>query len=246
MPSSHLAPDALQPASLSLLTPQVVPSLLSADFLRLGEEVLAVMDAGARILQVDVMDGHFVPPITMGPLVVRALQDLVHERGGLLDCHLMVERPERHIESFAEAGADMITVHAEATPNLHYALARIKEAGCAAGLAINPGTAAEAVEPVADLLDLCLCMTVNPGWGGQPFIPSSTAKIRRLRELLPPRVALQVDGGISLETIGDAARAGANLHVAGSSVFGASDPASAYAALSTALAEVREVAVLTD
>lgn len=218
-----------------LLERHVVPSILAADFARLGAEVESVMAAGARILQVDVMDGHFVPELTMGPLVVRALRDLVHDRGGLLDCHLMVERPERHVASFAAAGADVITVHAEATPNVHYALQQVRAAGCAAGVAVNPGTSPEAVAPVAELLDLCVCMTVNPGWGGQTYIATSTEKIRRLRELLPPTVALQVDGGISLETIGQAADAGANLFVAGSSVFGADDPAAAFTGLSAEL-----------
>lgn len=233
MPRSAADTDPARAARL--LEPQVVPSLLSADFLDAGADVRAVMDAGARMLQLDVMDGHFVPEITMGRMIAHALRDLIHERGGLLDCHLMVERPERHIESFAQAGADVITIHAEATPHVHYALARVRESGCAAGLALNPGTAAEVVEPVAGMLDLCLCMTVNPGWGGQAYIAASEAKIGRLRELLPPSVALQVDGGISLETVGGAARAGANLHVAGSSVFGAPDPGHAFRALSDAL-----------
>jgi len=210
---------------------QVVPSVLAADFARLGEQVAALLDAGARMFQLDVMDGRFVPEVTMGPVVVQALRDLVHERGGLLDCHLMVERPERQIESFAAAGADVITVHVEATQNIHYALQQIRAAGCAAGVAINPGTAPEAVAPLADLLDLCLCMTVNPGWGGQAYIATSTERIGRLRALLPPSVAIQVDGGISLETIGGAARAGASLFVAGSSVFGTADPAAAFTAL---------------
>lgn len=227
--------EQLRAAPARLLVPEVVPSLLAADFSRLAEQVDLVMAAGARILQIDVMDGQFVPEITMGPLVVRALRDLVHERGGLLDCHLMVERPERQIDSFAAAGADVITIHAEATPHVHYALQQIREAGCAAGLALNPGTALEVVEPVVDLLDLCLCMTVNPGWGGQAHIASSTDRIRRLRNLLPGSIALQVDGGISLATIEGAARAGANLHVAGTSVFGAPEPAAAFTALRDAL-----------
>ncbi len=222
---------------VDLLRPHVVPSLLSADFAQLGGQVSALIDAGARMFQVDVMDGHFVPPITMGPLVVAALRELVHDRGGLLDCHLMVERPERHVEPFAQAGADVITVHAEATPNVHYVLGQIRDAGCLAGLALNPGTRAEAVEPVVELLDLCLCMTVNPGWGGQAYIAPCTEKVRTLRSLLPESVALQVDGGISLETIGAAAGAGANLHVAGSSVFGAPDPPGAYLALTVSLEE---------
>ncbi len=219
----------------NLLLPEIVPSLLSADFAHLDEDVRGVLDAGARMLQFDVMDGHFVPEITMGPLVVSALRESVHEAGGLLDCHLMVERPERYIDSFAAAGADVITIHVEATPNVHYALMKIREVGCAAGLALNPGTAPEVVEPLADMLDLCLCMTVNPGWGGQSYIASSTKRIERLRELLPDTVALQVDGGITTETIAEAAGAGANLCVAGSSVFGSPDPASAYLALRDAL-----------
>src|SRR6185503_4658288 len=131
-------------------TGEIAPSILACDFSRLAEQVETVMDAGAKVLHVDVMDGHFVPPITIGPLVVAALRDLVHDRGGILDCHLMVERPERHVEAFAEAGADVITVHPEATPHIHYALKTIREAGVNAGVVINPGTPVEAVEPVAD------------------------------------------------------------------------------------------------
>jgi len=213
----------------------IAPSLLSADFARLERDVLAVMDAGARVMHIDTMDGRFVPPITIGSLIVEALDELVHERGGILDCHLMVERPERQIELFAKAGADVITIHPEATPHIHYALRMIRDAGCLAGVTINPGTPVEVVEPVADIVDLCLLMSVNPGWGGQRYIPSSTGRLRRLRELLPPEVVLQVDGGISLDTIDDARDAGAQVLVAGSSVFGADDPAAAYAALSARL-----------
>ncbi len=226
----------MEPHHSSLLgRRQVVPSILAADFAQLGEQVAALMDAGARIFQLDVMDGHFVPEVTMGPVVLQALRDLVHERGGLLDCHLMVDRPERHVASFAAAGADVITVHVEATPNVHYALQQIRAAGCAAGVAINPGTPPEAVVPVAELVDLCLCMTVNPGWGGQAYIPTSTEKLGRLARLLPPSVVIQVDGGISLGTIGEAAAAGAGLLVAGSSVFHAPDPAAAFTALEAEL-----------
>ncbi|HZO96324.1 MAG TPA: ribulose-phosphate 3-epimerase [Gaiellaceae bacterium] len=215
--------------------PAIAPSILSADFARLGEQVEAVLDAGARVLHVDVMDGHFVPPITIGPLVVEALRDLVHRRGGLLDVHLMIERPERQVEAFAKAGADVITIHPESTPNVHYGLKLIRELGVRAGVVINPGTQVEAVEPVAGVVDLCLLMSVNPGWGGQRYIESSTARLARLRDLLPDDVVLEVDGGISLETIGEARAAGAQLFVAGSSVFGAPDPAAAYAALAARL-----------
>src|SRR5262245_27675405 len=189
------------------------------------------MDAGARLMHVDVMDGHFVPPITIGALIVDALRDLVHERGGILDCHLMVERPERHVEAFANAGADVITVHPEATPHIHYTLKMIREAGVNAGVVINPGTPVDAVEPVADMIDLCLVMSVNPGWGGQKYIPSSTGRLARLRELLQPEVVLEVDCGVSLETVDEVRDAGTDLFVAGSSVFGADDPAAAFKAL---------------
>jgi ribulose-phosphate 3-epimerase len=214
---------------------EIAPSLLSSDFSRLAEQVELVMDAGARVMHVDVMDGHFVPPITIGPLIVESIRDLVHERGGILDCHLMIERPERQVEAFAKAGADVITVHPEATPHIHYALRMIREAGCAAGVVINPGTPVEAVEPVAEIIDLCLLMSVNPGWGGQRYIPTSTARLARLRSLLPPEVVLEVDGGISLETIDEARDAGTDVFVAGSSVFGAADPAAAFKALAAKL-----------
>jgi ribulose-phosphate 3-epimerase len=210
---------------------RVAPSILSADFARLGEQVAAVMEAGARIIHVDVMDGHFVPPITIGTLIVEALRDQVHEAGGWLDIHLMVERPERHVAAFAEAGADSVNIHEEATPHVNYALNLVKDAGCRAGLAITPATPVEMVREVTDIVDIVLCMTVNPGWGGQPFIPSSAHKVARLRDLLPETVAITVDGGIDTDTAGQCADAGATLFVAGSAVFGAPDPPDAYRAL---------------
>ena len=215
---------------------QIAPSLLSSDFARLGEQIELVMDAGARVMHVDVMDGHFVPPITIGSLIVDAIRDLVKGRGGTIDVHLMIERPERHVEAFAKAGADVITVHPEATPHIHYTLKLIRELGCSAGVVINPGTPVEAVEPVAGIIDLCLLMSVNPGWGGQKYIPTSTDRLARLRALLPDEVVLEVDGGISLETIDEARDAGAQLIVAGSSIFHAPDPAAAYSALAARLA----------
>jgi ribulose-phosphate 3-epimerase len=211
----------------------VAPSILAADFARLGEQVDIVIAAGARVIHVDVMDGHFVPPITMGPLVVEAIAERVHGAGAEIDVHLMIERPERQVEAFAKAGADSITAHVEATPHLHYAVQAIRDAGCRAGVALNPGTPPEAISAVE--ADLVLCMTVNPGWGGQAFLETSPAKLERLRELIGDGPALEVDGGIDAETAARCAAAGATLFVAGTAVFGAPDPAQAVKAISAAV-----------
>jgi ribulose-phosphate 3-epimerase len=213
----------------------VAPSILSADFARLGEQVGEVLEAGASVIHVDVMDGHFVPPITMGPLVVEAIADRVHDAGAVVDVHLMVERPERHVQAFADAGADGITLHVEATPHVHYALAAVRDAGCRAGLALNPGTPVEAASAVAADTDLLLCMTVNPGWGGQRFLEASPGRIERLRALAGAETLIEVDGGIAAETAGSCAAAGATLFVAGSAVFGASDPAAAVREIAEAV-----------
>jgi ribulose-phosphate 3-epimerase len=212
----------------------VAPSILAADFARLGSQVQEVMAAGATTIHVDVMDGHFVPPITMGALVVDALAEQVHAAGGVIDVHLMVERPERHIRDFAEAGANNITVHFEATPHVHYALQAVREAGCTAGLALCPATPVAAVSEVLTDIDLVLCMTVNPGWGGQAFLDSSPDKIERLRALVGPNTALEVDGGIDAGTAGPCARAGATAFVAGTALFGTQDPAGAYRQIASA------------
>ena len=205
----------------------VAPSILAADFARLAEQVDAVLEAGARVIHVDVMDGHFVPPITMGPLAVDAIAEQVRAAGALVDVHLMIERPERQIADFAKAGADNITVHAEATPHLHYAVTAIRDAGCTAGVALNPSTPVQVLSELADDLDLALCMTVNPGWGGQSFLPRSPGKVERLRAVVGSGPAIEVDGGIDASTAGPCAEAGARLFVAGSAVFGAEDPAAA-------------------
>ena len=217
---------------------RVAPSILSADFSRLGEHVAAVMDAGARVIHVDVMDGHFVPPITIGPLVAGSIADQVHAAGGVLDVHLMIERPERHVESFASAGADAITVHFEATPHAHYAIGAVRDAGCRAGLALNPGTPAEAIRDLAEHVDHVLCMTVNPGWGGQSFIEHSVEKLGRLRDLLPDDCPIEVDGGVGPDTAPRCHDAGATLFVSGSHIFGAQDPGTAYRAVVGAVGAV--------
>jgi ribulose-phosphate 3-epimerase len=214
---------------------RVAPSILSADFARLGSQVEEVMAAGARVIHVDVMDGHFVPPITMGPLVVSALAEQVRGAGGMLDVHLMIERPERQIEAFAQAGADNITVHFEATPHVHYAVKAIRDAGCTAGVAITPSTPVEAFTDLMADIQVALCMTVNPGWGGQPFIESTRGKVERLHTRLDPGVGIQVDGGIDTTTGPHMKVAGARSFVAGSSVFGDPEPGEAYAKLARAV-----------
>jgi ribulose-phosphate 3-epimerase len=213
------------------MTRRIAPSVLAADFGRLREQVADVVAAGASVIHVDVMDGHFVPTLSMGPQVVSALREF----DVLLDVHLMVERPERHVADFVKAGADNVTVHAEATPHLNYAVQAIREAGATAGVALTPSTPPGALAEVADDIWLALCMTVNPGWGGQKFIGASLDKIARIRALVGEDVELEVDGGIDRDTAGPAAGAGASLFVAGSAVFGAGDPGEAFRAIAAAV-----------
>lgn len=213
--------------------PRVAPSVLSADFARLGFQVDEVMAAGARVIHFDVMDGHFVPPISIGSLVASAIVDRVHEVGGVLDVHLMIEAPERQIEAFAKAGADSITIHAEATPHANRILTAIREFGCLAGVAVNPATPVASIEELRGYADIVLCMTINPGWGGQTLLPGSAGKVSRLKPLVGD-ATIEVDGGIDATTVGPIAEAGASLFVAGSAVFGAADPAAAYAEIAAA------------
>jgi ribulose-phosphate 3-epimerase len=202
---------------------KIAPSILSADFARLGEEVQAVARAGADYIHVDVMDGHFVPNLTIGPLVVEAVRKVTDLP---LDVHLMIEAPDRYIADFASAGADLITVHQEAVPHLHRTVQLIKSLGKRAGVSINPATPASTLDVILDELDLVLVMTVNPGFGGQGFIASGLAKIATLRREIDRRgltVELEVDGGVKIDNIGRIAAAGADVFVAGSAVFGSAD-----------------------
>ena len=210
---------------------QIAPSLLSADFAALGAAIAAVERGGADLLHVDVMDGHFVPNLTMGPPVVRSIKRVASVP---LDVHLMIEDPDRYIETFVEAGASMISVHAEVLPHLHRTLQLIKERGARAGVAINPSTPVGVLEEVAELVDHVLVMSVNPGFGGQTFIPRSESKIRAVRRLLDSagnRAPVEVDGGVDLTNAARVAAAGAGILVAGHSIFGTGDPERATRAL---------------
>ncbi len=202
---------------------RIAPSILSADFGRLGAEIKSVERAGADIIHIDVMDGHFVPNITIGPLVVEAARaETISE----LDVHLMISDADKYVDSFAKAGADWITVHVEACSHLHRTISRIKELGKKAGVVLNPATSLSTIDYILEDVDLVMLMSVNPGFGGQTFIPSTLGKIWQLRQRIDAmelNVGIEIDGGISVETIGDAAEAGANIFVAGSAVYGSDD-----------------------
>jgi len=201
----------------------IAPSILSADFARLGDEIEAIEKGGADWVHVDVMDGHFVPNITIGPPVVASVRKIT---GLPLDVHLMIEDPDKYIVPFAEAGADIITVHSEAATHLHRSIQFIKDQGCKAGVSLNPATPLSALDYILSQVDMVLIMSVNPGFGGQKFIPAVLPKIQRLREMILERkteVEIEVDGGMNINTISEAAAAGANIFVAGNAVFTTED-----------------------
>jgi ribulose-phosphate 3-epimerase len=215
--------------------PEIEPSLYAADFSRLGEQIDEVMDAGAKIFQFDVGDGHFVEPVTIGPIVAQSISPLVHGRGGVLDVHLMTDHPDRHFRAFAEAGGDSVTFHVEAVDDVAGTVAQARQLGLAVGLAFSPETEPEAAAAAADEVDLVLCMSIHPGYSGQAFMPEALGRIRRLRELLPDGKPIQVDGGVSRDNVRELQAAGASLFVAGSSVYGDDDPGAAYRRLVEAL-----------
>ncbi|UXH45458.1 ribulose-phosphate 3-epimerase [Rossellomorea vietnamensis] len=214
---------------------KIAPSILSANFAELGNEIKDVEKGGADYIHVDVMDGHFVPNITLGPMIVKAIRPLTALP---LDVHLMIENPSQYIEAFADAGADYITVHVEADPHLHRTIQMIKSKGVKAGVVLNPGTPAELIRPVLQDVDMVLLMTVNPGFGGQSFIPSVVPKIKQIREWaneVNPSLEIEVDGGINPETAAVCAEAGADVFVAGSAIYNKSDRGAAIEELKKSL-----------
>jgi len=220
------------------VTPLIAPSILSADFARLGEDVTAVLDAGADIVHFDVMDNHFVPNLTIGPLICEALRK--HGIEAPIDVHLMVEPVDRIIPDFAKAGASYITFHPEASRHIDRSLALIREAGCKAGLVFNPATPLACLQHVMDKVDMVLIMSVNPGYGGQKFIPAALDKLRQARALIDAsgrEIRLEIDGGVKVDNIGEIAAAGADTFVAGSAIFGSDDYAATIAAMKSEISK---------
>ena len=217
-------------------TVEVEPSLYAADFARLGEQIDVLLRAGCRVFHFDVGDGHFVEPVTIGPVVLESIAPLVHEAGGMLDCHLMVDNPLRHFPQIARAGGDSATFHYEVVDDVPATIAEARRHGLQVGVAFNPQTQPEDVAAVAGDADLVLCMSINPGYSGQPFMPDSLGRIARLRAALPEHVSVQVDGGINHDNVRAVYEAGATLIVAGSSIFDQEDPGHAYRRLVQALA----------
>lgn len=217
-------------------TVEIEPSLYAADFANLGEQIVTLLDAGTRIFHFDVGDGHFVEPITIGPVVLQSIAGTIHEAGGVIDVHLMVSEPDKHIPQIARAGGDSITFHVEASGDPATTAALAREHGLGVGVAFKPATAVVDAARAVDGADLCLCMSIEPGYSGQEFMPEALPRIRELRSLLPEETFVQVDGGITDDNARQVHQAGASLLVAGSAVFGHDDIAGAYRRLVQALA----------
>ena len=216
---------------------EVEPSIYAADFSRLGEQLGGLVASGARVFHFDVGDGHFIPEITIGPIVLASIAPLVHAWRGALDCHLMVAEPERHFEAVAHAGGDSVTFHVEACGDPPRAISLARSLGLGVGVALNPETAVVDAIRAAEGADLVLCMSIHPGYSGQEFMPAALGRIEELRTSLPDEVRLQVDGGVNAETIGTAREAGADLLVAGSAIFWRDDPGAGYLALAETVTE---------
>ena len=216
---------------------EVEPSLYAADFSRLGDQIAELISAGARVFHFDVGDGHFIPEITVGPIVLASIAPLVHGWGAVIDCHLMIEEPEQHFEAVAKAGGDSVTFHVEACADPPRAIALARLHGLGGGVVFNPETSVEDGARAAEGADLALCMSIHPGYSGQTFMPDALERISQLRSLLPDTVRVQVDGGINPETIGPARAAGADLLVAGSAVFWSDDPGAAFRSLTDLVSE---------
>jgi ribulose-phosphate 3-epimerase len=217
-------------------TVEIEPSLLAADFTRLGEQIEIVLSAGARVFHFDVGDGHFVEPVTMGPIVLSAVAPVIHARGGVVECHLMVDNPAHHFPQIAKAGGDSVTFHYEVVDDVPATIALARELGLEVGVAFNPESEPEAVAAVAAEADIVLCMSIHPGYGGQTLMPAALARLARTRAALPNSVYVQVDGGVDLENVRSVYDAGATLIVAGTAVFGREDLPRAYRRLVQALA----------